>query len=219
MKIFCVINNYRSPLTITSAADEGRDFADAPVEWYMLPDSTLVRNNNPMFVPDFDEEFVAFPSLVVRIDKLGKNIAGKFSSRYYSSVAPGLSIQAIGLMKRLKNEGLPWSRAVIFDRSCMLGDFMEIRNENPRNCEDVTPDTYDNGFTIDFEGDGKSLRWRDESLIKDIDRVVSDLSRENTLKIGDLIYVALMPEGFTLKIGDEIRGVLNGEELLKIRLR
>lgn len=172
-----------------------------------------------MFVPDFDEEFVAFPSLVVRIDKLGKNIAGKFASRYYSSVAPGLSIQAIGLMKRLKSEGLPWSRAVIFDRSCMLGDFMELENAELHTCEEIDSDSSKNEITIDFESDGKSLRWSAKSIIKDIDSVVSELSRENTLKIGDLIYVALMPEGLKLKIGDEIRGVLNGEELLKIRLR
>lgn len=222
MKIFCVINNYSPVGSEVSPEGKARHIEpDAPVEWYMLPDSTLVRNNNPMFVQDFDTDFVAFPSLVIRIGKLGKNIAEKFASRYYNAVAPGLAIQARGLLEDLKRKGLPWSRAVAFDRSCMLGDFKEIGDGNDSSCVYDDGNGYNdiNGSLIDFEGEGCKLRWNCKSLIRNIDAIVSKISRENTLKIGDLIFVGLMTEGIRLKIGDVIRGIMDGEELLTIRLR
>lgn len=222
MKIFCVINNYSTVKNGTHTELTGCDMEqNVPAEWYMLPDSTLVRNNNPMFVPDFDSDFVAFPSLVIRIGKLGKNIAQKFAPRYYNAITPGLAIQAKGLLENLKSKGLPWSRALVFDRCCMLGDFQEIGTFDDPNGggEDTNPCTDIKEVAINFEGDGHTLRWSGKSLIKNIDTIVSEISRENTLKIGDLIFVGLMPEGIKLKIGDEIRGIMNGEALLTIRLR
>ncbi len=200
MKIFCVIDNYRS----SNVSEEVK--AVSEVLWYLLPDSTVVRSENPMFVPDFCESFVAYPSLVIRIEKIGKNISPKFAPRYYKSFAPGLAVQAPGLLSQLREKGLPWTKAVVFDRCCMLGEFTELTEDG------VIP-------AITFEGEDKSVSWDIVSLFNGVDEVVAALSRENTLKIGDLIFVGLRNEGFKLNIGENISAKIGEEVKLNIRLR
>ena len=202
MKIFCIVDNYNAGATTETENEANGEFL-----WYMLPDSTVVRSDNPMFVPDFSDSFVAYPSMVVRIEKIGKNISPKFSSRYYKSVAPGLAVQAPGLLADLRKKGFPWTKAVLFDKCCILGEFVELTEEGmefPR---------------IDYDYGGKGIIWKADALERDVDHVIAELSRENTLKIGDLIFVGLSPDGFNLKIGESITAKIRGEIKLNMRLR
>jgi 2-keto-4-pentenoate hydratase/2-oxohepta-3-ene-1,7-dioic acid hydratase in catechol pathway len=50
---------------------------------FSKPESALTRDGKPFFVPDFAERFDYETEIVVRINKLGKNIAERFAHRYY----------------------------------------------------------------------------------------------------------------------------------------
>jgi 2-keto-4-pentenoate hydratase/2-oxohepta-3-ene-1,7-dioic acid hydratase in catechol pathway len=51
---------------------------------FMKPDSALLKKNKPFYIPNFSDEIHYETELIVKIDRLGKNISEKFASRYYS---------------------------------------------------------------------------------------------------------------------------------------
>ena len=53
---------------------------------FMKPDSAILKDGKPFFIPDFSNEIHYETELVVRINRLGKNIAPRFANRYYDSV-------------------------------------------------------------------------------------------------------------------------------------
>ena len=50
---------------------------------FMKADSALLKDGKPFFIPDFTKELHYETELVVKIDRLGKNIAERFAHRYY----------------------------------------------------------------------------------------------------------------------------------------
>ena len=56
---------------------------------FMKPDSAILKDGKPFFIPDFSNEIHYETELVVRIKRLGKNIAPRFANRYYDAVFCG----------------------------------------------------------------------------------------------------------------------------------
>ena len=48
---------------------------------FMKPDSALLKDSKPFFIPDFSRQVDYETELVVRINRLGKNIAERFAKR------------------------------------------------------------------------------------------------------------------------------------------
>ena len=96
MKIICIGRNYAAHAAeLHHQTGLGTEAADEPL-WFLKPDTALLRNNDPFYVPDFSQEVHYECELVVRIDRVGKCIEERI---------------------RL---GLPWERAKAFDRSAAL---------------------------------------------------------------------------------------------------
>lgn len=187
MKTFAIINNYRE---IFSESPE-RSVTGSSVEinepcWYYLPDSSILRSGNPFFVPDFDSEFTAYPSVAIRIGRLGKSISAKFAPRYVEAVGAGAAVVAETLLKQLRKKGLPWTPATAFDRSLWLGNL-------------TPPDTLSNLEEIVYNCGEQTILYRLESLKSDIFKVIELVSATNTLKNGDIILAALTDKGISLK--------------------
>ena len=62
---------------------------------FMKPDSAILKDGKPFFIPDFSKEIHYETELVVRINRLGKNIAPRFANRYYDRTA--VPVPASGL--------------------------------------------------------------------------------------------------------------------------
>ena len=72
MKIICIGRNYR---------DHIADFDGGPLPgplFFLKPDTALLRNNDPFYIPDFTQEVHYECELVVRIDRLARHIAPRF---------------------------------------------------------------------------------------------------------------------------------------------
>ena len=65
MKIICIGRNYAS-----HAKELNNPIPEEPVI-FMKPDSSLIRNNQPFFIPDFSTDVHHEVELVVKINKLG----------------------------------------------------------------------------------------------------------------------------------------------------
>ena len=83
-------------------------------------DSSLLVNRKPFFLPDWSSDVRMTPCVVLRVCKLGKNIAPRFAHRYFDSIAPGLNIQAADWLA--KGDSV---RGWAFDYSLPMGSFVE----------------------------------------------------------------------------------------------
>ena len=180
MKIFALIRNYGEGSGGESLWGEGG------VDWYEMPDSSIVRSGNPVFLPDFAERYEAYPSIVYRIGRLGKSIKPRFADRYVDQWGIAVAMVAVDLLQELREGGHPWTRAVAYDRSCMLGNLEPI-------------DTLKDIEGIRIEAGEESLDYHRDQIREGIDEVIARLSAHNTLKNGDFVLVALPRQGLLLK--------------------
>lgn len=192
MKIICVVGNY---------GEEG------PLSWYTLPDSSVIRSGKPFFLPEPETGHKASVSLAVRIDRLGKSIRRKFAPRYYSEITVGVNVVNVSLLERLRARLLPWGPAVAFDGSLWLGDFIPV----VRPISEVEIEV--------MRGEESVTCLRPADLTNDIDSLIEILSDRVTLKTGDIILCGLSPDGFVPALKDDIICRLDGQELLKIKVR
>ena len=104
--------------------------ADEPVPQepvvFMKPDSALLKDSKPFFIPDFCQQVDYETELVVRINRLGKNISERFAHRYYDAVTVGIDFTARDLQKKLRAGALPWELCKSFDNSAAIGDFIPV---------------------------------------------------------------------------------------------
>ena len=70
---------------------------------FAKPDSALLKDGKPFFIPDFTKQCDYEVELVVRICRLGKNISPRFAHRYYDAVTVGIDFTA-GLKNVLNSD-------------------------------------------------------------------------------------------------------------------
>lgn len=179
MKIIATDNNYLS---------HGGDPA-----WFLLTHSCLLRDDKPMYLPDSDTDFRLYPSMAIRIDRLGKSIPERFACRYWNHYSFGFSLRAENMLRRLKEAGLPWGAACAFDNSVTISDWHEADREKLPEKE----------FAIS-DGENELFRWRYADLALGADALLSAMSAVMTFKTGDILYLGFPLEGIPLSQGMKI---------------
>lgn len=145
---------------------------------FSKPESALLREGKPFFIPDFAERFDYETEIVVRINKLGKSISEKFAHRYYDEITVGIDFTARDLQNKLRAEGLPWELCKSFDGSAAVGTFIN---------KSQLPEIQNIHFHLDI--DGKTVQTgHTADMIHPVDKIVSFVSQFFTLKTGDLIF-------------------------------
>lgn len=187
--------------------------ADEPVPQepvvFMKPDSALLKDSKPFFIPDFCQQVDYETELVVRINRLGKNISERFAHRYYDAVTVGIDFTARDLQKKLRAGALPWELCKSFDNSAAIGDFIPVTELD--NVQQL-------GFHLDI--DGQTVQTGNtKDMIFHIDTLIAYISRFMTLKIGDLIFTGT-PAGIgPVKIGNHLEGYLEDKKVLDFYIR
>ena len=92
-------------------------------EMVLKGDSCLLTNRKPLFVPDWTQALCVTDCLVLRVSRLGKEIAPKFANRYYDAVAPGEDFIALDIAREAEQAGKPWTKALAFDFSLAVGEW------------------------------------------------------------------------------------------------
>ena len=85
---------------------------------FMKPDSAILKDGKPFFIPDFSKEIHYETELVVRINRLGKNIAPRFANRYYDAVTVGIDFTAFS--ESSVSRVIPGSFAKVLIRRLLL---------------------------------------------------------------------------------------------------
>lgn len=207
MKIICVGLNYQQHNREMGRADSAS--SDSPVI-FIKPDSALLKDNKPFFIPDFSEDIHYELEVVVRINRLGKNIAERFAHRYYDELTVGIDFTARDLQTELKSKGLPWELSKGFDYSAVVGEFI------PK--EDLSNGVGDVDFELHKNGNQVQL-GNTADMIHSIDKIIDYVSRFFTLKIGDIIFTGTPAGVGRVDIDDHLEGFLENKKLFDFYVR
>lgn len=198
MKIICVGWNYPD-----HNLEMKHETVSEPVI-FMKPDSALLRENKPFFIPDFSKQVEYEVELVVRINRLGKNISEKFASRYYEEVALGVDFTARDLQQRQRALGAPWEIAKAFDNSAVISDFIPL--STLANAEGISFSLSKNGVEVQ--------RGNTRDMLFSVNQIIAYVSQFFTLKIGDLIYTGTPAGVGPVVIGDYLEGFIEDNKML-----
>lgn len=176
---------------------------------FMKADSALLKDGKPFFIPDFTQELHHEAEIVVKIDRLGKNIAERFAHRYYHEVTVGIDFTARDLQNRLREKGLPWEISKSFDHSAVVGTFVPL--------EEVG-DIRRLPFHLDINGELRQA-GNTENMLFNVDRIIAYVSQFFTLKMGDLIYTGTPSGVGPVQIGDHLQGYIGDRKLLDFYVR
>lgn len=176
---------------------------------FMKPDSAILKDGKPFFIPEFSERVDYETELVVRICRLGKHIAPRFAHRYYDAVTVGIDFTARDLQNDFRSKGLPWELCKGFDDSAVLGDFVPM---------DRLPAIQDLHFHLDIDGQTVQRGHTADMLFK-VDEIIAYVSQFCTLKIGDLLFTGTPVGVGPVSVGQHLQGYLEGEKLLDFHVR
>ncbi len=203
MKIICVGRNY--PLHV-------RELKNLPGEEpliFLKPETALLTGRQPFFLPGFSREVHYETELVLKINKVGKNIAEKFAHKYFDEIGIGIDFTARDLQQQLKSKGLPWELAKAFDGSAPVGHFLDKNNLDVK--EGISFHMNQNG-QVKQRGNSRDMQFS-------FNRIISFVSSFITLKKGDLIFTGT-PEGVgQVQIGDKLECFIGDEKLLTVQVR
>jgi acylpyruvate hydrolase len=203
MKIICIGRNY---------SDHAKEMqAEVPAEpvFFLKPDTALLKDGQDFYYPDFTQDVHYECELVVRIDKVGKNISEKFAHKYYSQIGLGLDFTARDLQQKCKEKGLPWEIGKAFDQSAALGNIFLDKETLPM--ESLSFELRKNG---DLVQSGNS-----SDMIFNIDRIIAYVSQYITLKTGDLIYTGTPAGVGPIAIDDLLEGFIQGEKIFSFSVK
>jgi acylpyruvate hydrolase len=202
MKIICIGRNY---------AEHAKEMNSAvPTEpiFFMKPDVALLKEGD-FYYPNFTNDLHFECEIVVKIDKVGKNIEEKFASKYYSEITLGIDFTARDLQSQCKEKGLPWEKAKAFDNSAPISSkWIKIADLDFENTE----------FTFSQNGEVRQI-GKTSDMIFSIDQLIAYVSKFVTLKTGDLIYTGTPSGVGPVAIGDVLTASLNGEQMFEFKVK
>jgi len=203
MKIICIGRNYAD-----HAKEMNAEVPTAPV-FFLKPDVALLKDGSDFYYPDFTKDLHYECELVVKIDKIGKNISEKFATKYYSSITLGIDFTARDLQQQCKEKGLPWEIAKSFEHSAPLSN--KLLKVSEQSMADLSFKLLKNGELVQT---GYLL-----DMIFSIDKIIAYISKFMTLKTGDLIFTGTPAGVGPVKIGDKLEGFIGSERMFEFNIK
>ena len=163
-------------------------------EMVLKGDSCLLNGRKPFFLPEWSQEIGVTPCCILRVSRLGKEIAPRFASRYYDAIAPGADFVAMDILRRAQTAGKPWTKALDFDYSLAIGEW-------------ITNDEM------------SAAKLLNDGLIVSPEEAIAEASKVMTIRQGDLIYIQVKQAPRPVQKEEIIRTEINGEEKLYCKIK
>lgn len=189
MKIMALNRNLGTPILEPIAVD-------------IIPDSAIIKDRKPFFLPNFSSKWIYDLNIAVRINRLGKNVAEKFANRYYNAITLCLRTIPVDIIEQLSTAKIASNIGTSFDGAVILGDWQPI-------------DSIQEQIKISI---GNFEATINTSNIE-IDNSIKQLSKYFTFKIGDILIPAKLNYQSELKIDDIIVGKINNNECINFRIK
>lgn len=198
MKIICIHNNFNS---------QKNTFSN-PI-FYLKPDTSILNNNKPFFIPDLSRNYSCNISPVIKIKRVGKNIAEKYAHRYYEEVGVGLDLTDVSMLETCLKNNLPWEASKSFEGSAPLSFFININ---------TITDLEKIEFSLSLnENIVKKIKI--ENIHFPVSSIISYISRFFTIKTGDLIFLGTPEIPVYVKINDRLQAFMGDKLFLDFYIR
>ena len=203
MKLICVGRNYAEHIR-----ELNNEQPDDPVI-FLKPETAIPLKNEPFFYPDFSRDVHYEVEILVKINRVGKNIAERFAQKYYDEIGIGIDFTARDLQSKLKAKGLPWELAKGFNGSAPISgfvsktDFADLRNLN---------------FRLDVNGETRQ-QGNTSLMLFNVDYLIAFVSRYFLLQQGDILFTGT-PKGVgPVQIGDRLTAYIEDKQMLEIGVK
>jgi 2-keto-4-pentenoate hydratase/2-oxohepta-3-ene-1,7-dioic acid hydratase in catechol pathway len=203
MKIFCVGRNYSGHIR------ELKNETPSDPVIFLKPDTAILKNNAPLYYPEFSKQIDYEAELVFRIGKEGKNISEKFAMNYIDGIGIGIDFTARDLQQKAKSKGLPWTLAKGFNGAAPVSEIFPLTKfQNIRNIN----------FSLKKNG-ADVQKGNSSQMIFPIEKIISYISGFILIKKGDLVFTGT-PEGTgSIQRGDKLEGYIENEKLLEVEIK
>jgi len=202
MKIICIGRNY------TKHIEELQNEKPTDPVIFLKPDSAILPQKTPFFIPAFADEIHYEVEILVKINKVGKFIESRFAHKYYDDIGLGIDFTERSLQSKLKAKGLPWEKAKAFDGSAVIGNFYP---KTDFDLSDIKFQLFKNNHLVQ-DGNSKFMLWP-------IDELISYVSQFFTLKKGDIIFTGTPAGVGKVATDDILKGTLEGHQAFEIKIK
>ena len=203
MKLICIGRNYAQHISELKSEKPSE-----PVV-FLKPDTAILLNQQPFFIPDFSNEVHFEVEVLVKINRVGKYIDSKFAHKYYEQIGLGIDFTARDLQQELKGKGLPWEKSKAFDGSAVIGNW--VSKSNYDNLNNISFSLLKNNKIVQSSTTGDML-WG-------IDEIIAYVSQYFTLKIGDIIFTGTPSGVGKVQSNDSLKGYIGEEEFFSIKVK
>jgi 2-keto-4-pentenoate hydratase/2-oxohepta-3-ene-1,7-dioic acid hydratase in catechol pathway len=203
MKLICIGRNYSNHIK-----ELQNEKPTEPVV-FLKPDTAILLNKQPFFIPDFSNNVQHEVELLVKINRVGKYISAEFAHKYYDHIGLGIDFTARDLQQLLKQKGLPWEKAKAFDGSAVVGKW--VSKSKFENLDNISFSLTQNDVVVQL-GNTQNMLWS-------IDEIIAYVSQFFTLKIGDIIFTGTPAGVGPVQINDVLTGYIENEEFFKIKVK
>ena len=173
-------------------------------ECYLMADSSILYSGRPFFVPDFAARFVAAPSIVVRMGRLGKCVAPKFAHRYWDAMTAGFNVVA-----HQDGDSRLVALGRAFDGAAIVGDWMPVTDVDDPLQEVVE-------FKVD---DAIVARCCLAEMHLPLADAVAAVSARCSIKMGDLLFTGDAAPGIMLSPGQRLTATIGARQVLDVKVR
>ena len=204
MKIICVGFNYYDHIR-----EMNKPVPTEPVI-FLKPETALLQKNQPFFYPDFTEDLHYEAEVVLRINKIGKNIAAKFAHAYYDEIGIGIDFTARDLQYECMEKGLPWDICKGFNGAAPISPIF-IKKEEFTYLKDINFSLLKNGELVQ--------KGNTNDLVFHFDELIAHISKFFMLKIGDLIFTGTPVGVGSVKVGDRLQAFIEDKKMLTVDIK
>ncbi len=174
-----------------------------------IPDTALLIQKRPFFIPDFTKQCMAQLVCCIRINRLGRSINQRFAHRYYNvnDITLGVHFIAHDLLEQLQHENRPWELAIGFDNAVVVAE---------KKCDTLTEQMRADLLLNDVT---YTCQFETKPLLEAIDKQIERISEFYTMRQGDILLMPLDMEEQPVHIDDNIKLSLNNTHLVSFNIK
>ena len=203
MKILCIGRNYADHI------DELNNERPSEPVIFLKPDTAILKDNEPFYHPDFSNDIHHEVEIVLRINKVGKNIEAKFAHKYYDEIGIGIDFTARDIQSKLKEKGLPWEKAKAFNGSAPISGFV-----SKAQFEDL----QHLNFHLEVNGEVRQ-KGNTKMMLWNFNEIIVEISKYFTLKTGDLVFTGTPAGVGRVVVGDKLTAFIEGKEMMSFEVK
>ena len=152
--------------------------SESVVSFSSYPDTSLLRNNDNFYIPNFSDEITAQIGIYCNLSKIGKHITPQFITRYYKEFGIAINFVAADKIRECKLLDISTDFARGFDHSFAISNQLIPTEQLPLETAEFSVQLNDKEYTFSCKNE-----------IQTIHSCMSHSSSYFTFKIGDFFFL------------------------------